>query len=148
MQMSQGVTTRFAPSDDLALLVTSQADVVTVQAGTFKLKNVSYTLATDQSYTVTVPNAAYPTTIWGYLVVIRETEVVTLLVDEVSGEPGDIPFGFTVDGPYELLATVFEIQIPTGAPDFATLGCRSFKIDPVPELRVPNLTLPAPMEVP
>lgn len=148
MLLSQEVTTRYAASDNLGLSVTSAADVVTVHAGTFQLKGVSRTLAADQSYTVTIPNSAYNTTIWGYLVLIRETETVGLLVDEVSGEPGDIPFGFTADGPYEMLATIFTIQIPPGTPNFTTLGCRSFHIDPLPELLIPNLRLPAPMVIP
>lgn len=126
--------TRQSISDDLDLVLETNGASITVKAGSFKIGGVEYQLAEDAQYTVTVPNAAYATTIFGYLVVpntVPPGTTVSLLVDEISCDPTDVPYQFLSGGPHKLLATVFELQVPAGAPNWAGLNLVRFQLDPI-----------------
>lgn len=113
------------------LTITQTGMTITVEAGSFTIASVGYTLATDQNFIATA-DPTNDTVACGYLVKEISTGDIELMVDEVVMDGVDTPFDLD-DGTYQLLHNLFAIKVPTGVANLDTETMEATKIVPLVE---------------
>lgn len=119
-------TTYSAPSAfAMDLSVTMQDGSVRVGGGTVVMEGRSDTLEAE---TISIAVREFATVVICYLVRQQSTDTLLLFVDEHVQDGLDLPYIFSRDGDYHLLAYLFMLTVPAGTNDLRTLDYDRWRI--------------------
>ena len=100
--------------NDCQLVVEVSGLDLSVKAGTVVNYTVERELAEDKDYTVT-PSADYPLLVEAWLVLVKATDALDVLVDEIVDDGEDVRYVFDDESPYKKLRMLAYGQLPAGA---------------------------------
>jgi len=97
----------------LDLEVTTSGLVIRVAPGTFKVFGEEHQFISQMEHAVTV-DPTNETDVLGMIVQDKETEEVTLLVDEVVLDGVDETYAFDPTSPFKALLPLYKVRVPAG----------------------------------
>lgn len=121
----QRVPSRYACLPELVIT----GSKVSLKPFTFVHNGTAYSIEESQDFEV--QSQAFPCTITGYLVKIRETGEPALLVDELLHDGVDLPYHLDGGSPYELMFVLYCFDVPPNSTDLANVTITLNRVTPV-----------------